>query len=102
MIDAKFIIENKLDVKNKLSSRGEKLDFCQLEDLYKERKKLILKTEEISSIRNKASKEIGQSKGKPSKDLIQQMKSFGLELSKKSEKLKKTAARVFDIEVLPR
>lgn len=97
MIDAKFIIENKHDVKNKLSSMGEKLDFRQLEDLYKERKKLILKTEEISSIRNKASKEIGQAKGKPSKDLIQKMKSFGLELSKKSEKLKKIECDINNI-----
>jgi len=59
-----------------------------LEDLYEKRKKLILRTEEISSIRNKVSKEIGISKGKPSKDLVQKMKSFGLELSTKTEKLK--------------
>ena len=97
MLDIKFIIENKQSVEKKLTSMGESLDFDLLDELYKERKKLILKTEEISSIRNKASKEIGQSKGKPSKDLIQKMKSFGLELSKKSERLKSIENKISDI-----
>ena len=97
MLDIKFIIENKQSVEKKLTSMGESLDFDLLDELFQERKKLILKTEEISSIRNKASKEIGQSKGKPSKDLIQKMKSFGLELSKKSERLKSIENKISDI-----
>ena len=97
MLDIRFIIENKQSVEKKLTSMGESLDFNLIEKLFQERKQLILKTEEISSIRNKASKEIGQSKGKPSKDLVQKMKSFGLELSKKSEKLKSTENKINDI-----
>lgn len=88
MLDIKFILENKNLYKDKLLSMGEAPDIESLEDLYEKRKKLILRTEEISSIRNKVSKEIGISKGKPSKDLVQKMKSFGLELSTKTEKLK--------------
>ena len=88
MLDIKFIIENKEECKNKLLMRGEKLDVDNLEKLFEKRKKLILKTEEISSIRNKTSKDIGISKGKPPQELIQKMKSFGLELSEKLKKLK--------------
>ena len=88
MLDIKFILENKNLYKDKLLSMGESPDIESLEDLYEKRKKLILRTEEISSIRNKVSKEIGISKGKPSQDLVQKMKSFGLELSTKTEKLK--------------
>ena len=88
MLDIKFIIENKEECKNKLLMRGEKLDVDNLEKLFEKRKKLILKTEEISTIRNKTSKDIGISKGKPPQELIQKMKSFGLELSEKLKKLK--------------
>ena len=88
MLDIKFIIENKEECKNKLLTRREKLDVDNLEKLFEKRKKLILKTEEISSIRNKTSKDIGISKGKPPQELIQKMKSFGLELSEKLKKLK--------------
>ncbi|SVD06357.1 uncharacterized protein METZ01_LOCUS359211, partial [marine metagenome] len=55
MLDIKFIIENKEECKNKLLMRGEKLDVDNLEKLFEKRKKLILKTEEISTIRNKTS-----------------------------------------------
>ena len=88
MLDIKFIIENKEECKNKLLMRGERLDVDNLEKLFEKRKKLILKTEEISTIRNKTSKDIGISKGKPPQELIQKMKSFGLELSEKLKKLK--------------
>ena len=88
MLDIKFIIENKEECKNKLLMRGEKLDVDNLEKLFEKRKKLILKTEEISTIRNKTSKDIGISKGKPPQELIQKMKSFGLDLSVKLKKLK--------------
>ena len=74
MLDIKFIIENKEECKNKLLMRGEKLDVDNLEKLFEKRKKLILKTEEISTIRNKTSKDIGISKGKPPQELIQKMK----------------------------
>ena len=88
MLDIKFILENKEHVESKLLSMGEKIDFAQIENLSKDRKNLIQRIEEINSIRKNTSKEIGDSKGKPSESLIKQMKSFGLELSKKSEKLK--------------
>ena len=55
MLDIRFIIENKQSVEKKLTSMGESLDFDLIEKLFQERKQLILKTEEISSIRNKAS-----------------------------------------------
>tara|TARA_E500000331_G_scaffold128066_1_gene125472 strand:- start:65 stop:1321 length:1257 start_codon:yes stop_codon:yes gene_type:complete len=88
MLDIKFILENKEHVESKLLSMGEKIDFAQIENLSKDRKNLIQRIEEINSIRKNTSREIGDSKGKPSESLIKQMKSFGLELSKKSEKLK--------------
>ena len=88
MLDIKFILDNREIVDTKLSSMGEKIDFNLLENLSNERKNLIQRVEEINSIRKSTSKEIGDSKGKPSQSLIKQMKSFGLELSKKSEKLK--------------
>ena len=58
MLDIKFIIENKQSVEKKLASMGESLDFDLVEELFQERKKLILKTEEISSIRNNLRNEI--------------------------------------------
>ena len=88
MLDIKYILENQEQVESKLSSMGEKIDFSKIENLSNERKILIQRIEEINSIRKNTSKEIGDSKGKPSESLIRQMKSFGLELSKKSEKLK--------------
>ena len=88
MLDIKFILENKEEVESKLSSMGEKIDFSKIENLSNERKLLIQRIEEINSIRKTTSKEIGESKGQPSDSLIKQMKSFGLELSKKSQKLK--------------
>ena len=67
---------------------GEKIDFSKIENLSNERKILIQRIEEINSIRKTTSKEIGESNGQPSDSLIKQMKSFGQELSKKSQKLK--------------
>ena len=78
MLDIKFILENKEIVESKLLSMGEKIDFVLIENLSKDRKNLIQRIEEINSIRKNTSKEIGDSKGKPSESLIKQMKSFGM------------------------
>ena len=75
MLDIKFILENKEHVESKLLSMGEKIDFAQIENLSKDRKNLIQRIEEINSIRKNTSREIGDSKGKPSESLIKQMKS---------------------------
>ena len=89
MLDIKFILENKEEVESKLSSMGEKIDFSKIENLSNERKILIQRIEEINSIRKTTSKEIGESNGQPSDSLIKQMKSFGLELSKKISEIKR-------------
>lgn len=104
MLDVKRIIENKEDVEANILKRGTPFNLEEIVNLEKERKKIILKTEEKKKIRNKASKKIGtlKSKGKNSELIIEEMRLLGDEISFLDNELKKVEGNIYKkLSVLP-
>ncbi|MDD2731769.1 MAG: serine--tRNA ligase [Candidatus Pacebacteria bacterium] len=86
MIDIKFIRENKDKIKDNCLKRGVDLDIDELLDLDEKRRKHVIRMEEISSRKNKASKVIAFAKKEDEKkQLISQMKK----LDKEGDRIKK-------------
>jgi len=89
MLDIKFIRENIDQVKKNLKNRNMKADIEGLLKLDKERRKLLVESEQLKSIRNKASGEIAKLKAskKDCKAKISKMKTVSQKIKKLDKKV---------------
>lgn len=90
MLDIKYLRDHYDEVKQKLQHRGEDLtDFGKFEELDQKRRKLIVETEQLKSMRNEASQQIAALKRekKDAADLIKKMREVGDQIKKLDDEL---------------
>ncbi len=82
MLDPKIIRENPDKIRNMLKDRAVEYDFDNLLKKEKERRELIIKTDDLRKKRNEVSLEIGSQKkdGKDASSLLEEMKKVSQEL----------------------
>jgi len=91
MLDLKRLRNNFDAIKEKMAHRGEDLgDFDQFQDLDRERRELIVKSEEKKSRRNEVSQQIAQMKRekKNADDVIAETRSLGDEIKEIDDRLR--------------
>jgi seryl-tRNA synthetase len=96
MLDLKFIRENEETVKTSIKNRNLKIDVDSLLQLDGERRKLLLKIEELRAKKNKANDEITallKLKKNP-KDKIEQMKTISQESKSLEDNLKQIETQI--------
>jgi seryl-tRNA synthetase len=99
MLDNKFVQESTDFIKEKISSRGIDLDFSEFVELDQEKKKYLVKIEDLRHKLNKNSKLIGKMKqeGKDCSYLIAEMKQVSDEIKEKEEEFKAVEEKIRDI-----
>ena len=82
MLDPKIIRENPDKIRKMLKDRAVEYDFDNLIKKEKERRELIIKTDELREKRNEVSLEIGKQKkdGKDASSFLEEMKKVSQEL----------------------
>jgi seryl-tRNA synthetase len=91
MLDIKYLRANFEEVKERLKYRGEDLtDFEKFEALDKERRELIVQTEQLKMKRNEVSQQIAQMKREKqdAEHLIVEMREVGAKIKELDEKLR--------------
>ncbi|MTH55723.1 serine--tRNA ligase [Bacillus mangrovi] len=91
MLDIKYLRQNYVEVKQKLSIRGEDLtDFEKFEELDTKRRELIAATEELKSRRNEVSGQIAilKKEKKDADDMIKEMRQVGDRIKEIDEELR--------------
>ncbi len=96
MLDLKMILDDPENVRRRLARRGFDLDWAGLSRLNDERKKAQLRADDLRSLRNKASEEVGLAKkeGRDAGAVIAEMKKVGEEISALEEQVRQVEERV--------
>jgi seryl-tRNA synthetase len=99
MLDIRFVRENPDIVKGALKKRGYDLSLDSFLTSEKERKELLLKTEELRNRRNVVSEEIGRLKKQKqdAADLLKEMKGVSGEIKELDERLREVEEKTRDV-----
>jgi len=90
MLDPKFVLEHLESVQNRLADRGQRISFDDLVRVSREKKDVLKKSEELRSVRNKASEEVSRLKkqGQDASALIAEMRRVGDDIAALDARLK--------------
>jgi seryl-tRNA synthetase len=96
MLSLKFIRENSEIVKEALKKRGVQFELNDFLSLDEERREIIQQVENLRSIRNRVSKEIGEARkrGENPQVEMERMREVGKEISAKEERLKELEEKI--------
>ncbi|MGI6330074.1 MAG: serine--tRNA ligase [Bacilli bacterium] len=98
MLDIKRIVENKEEVRKALLKRGLEVDFDLLINLYNDRRQILVEVEELKSIKNKLTKEVGilKRKKESADHLIKEMTNNNEKIDDLEKKQKDLAIKIND------
>jgi seryl-tRNA synthetase len=96
MLSLKFIRENSEVVREALRKRGVQFELDDFLALDEERREIIQEVENLRSLRNRVSKEIGEAKkrGENPQAEMERMREVGKEISAKEERLKELETKI--------
>lgn len=96
MLDNKYVQENVDLVRKKISSRGIDLDLSEFLSLTEEKKKFLIKIEDLRHKLNKNSKLIGKlkHKGEDASSLIDEMKHVSTEIKRNEDEFKEIERKI--------
>ena len=99
MIDPQLLRNQANDVASALKKRGMDLDVASIQALEKQRKSVQVKTEELQSLRNSRSREIGNIKaqGGDAQAVIDEVADIKLQLEESENQLDKIQADLYEI-----
>jgi len=100
MLDVKFIVENPDTVKKGAEKKQVKIDIDKIISLYKEKKELLQKFEELRARQNQVSKQIPQAEPKEKEKLLKEMKGVKEEINKIDPKIEKLDKELNDLLLL--
>ncbi|MEN6559988.1 MAG: serine--tRNA ligase [Acidobacteriota bacterium] len=90
MLDPKFVLENLESVQNRLAARGPRISLEEFVRVSRERKEVLKRTEELRTVKNKASEDVSRLKkaGQDASAIIAEMRKVGDEIGALEDKLK--------------